>query len=330
MKAALASLNLPPHQSNGLNVVFDEDDEDDRDDYSSAANGQDVWDFISDEDADGFYSSDLAEVDRHAEHGDDAKPYGAAWLVAKCSGIAARNGLAPDVFQSQIIEILSSGRSEDALQSQLTDLIGFDDLDFVVELLSHRGEITAAVASQGQQEPTGRRLLSKAQRDEALHRQDLEHKTATLSTSVKREENYPHVYKAYNAGNTLSYTGSKYALPQGSKHEIFAKYEEHSIPAGKKGVPGPGERLVKISELDGLCRKTFKGYKALNRMQSLVYPVGYKTNENLLICAPTGAVSRGASRPVTGQKRLTISGQNGRSHVNYSSLHRTVCDAQPR
>jgi len=41
--------------------------------------------------------------------------------------------------------------------------------------------------------------------------------------------------------------------------------------------------------MDGLCKRTFKGYKALNRMQSLVYPVAYKTNENMLICAPTGA-----------------------------------------
>ena len=43
--------------------------------------------------------------------------------------------------------------------------------------------------------------------------------------------------------------------------------------------------------MDGLCRQTFKGYKSLNRMQSLVYPVAYNTNENMLICAPTGAVS---------------------------------------
>lgn len=27
-------------------------------------------------------------------------------------------------------------------------------------------------------------------------------------------------------------------------------------------------------------------------MQSLVYPVAYRTSENMLICAPTGAVSQ--------------------------------------
>ena len=33
----------------------------------------------------------------------------------------------------------------------------------------------------------------------------------------------------------------------------------------------------------------FKGMKNLNRIQSVVFETAYRTNENLLICAPTGA-----------------------------------------
>lgn len=33
----------------------------------------------------------------------------------------------------------------------------------------------------------------------------------------------------------------------------------------------------------------FKGLKRLNRIQSMVFETAYNTNENLLICAPTGA-----------------------------------------
>ena len=33
----------------------------------------------------------------------------------------------------------------------------------------------------------------------------------------------------------------------------------------------------------------FKNTKALNRIQSVVFDAAYRTNENLLICAPTGA-----------------------------------------
>ena len=71
----------------------------------------------------------------------------------------------------------------------------------------------------------------------------------------------------------------------------YQKYEEYSIPASKVGTLEAGRKLVQISEMDGLCKRTFKGYKTLNRMQSLVYPVAYETSENMLICAPTGAVS---------------------------------------
>ncbi|KAH7328127.1 Sec63 Brl domain-containing protein [Stachybotrys elegans] len=279
MQSALADLKLP--QGNQIDGVTDDDD---FGGYSSGNSGQDVWDFISDSDDEGeAYSSDLLDADAH----DTA--YGADWLADKCAAIASKNGLSADVFQTQLMSVLASGRPEDELQAHLTDLVGFDDLDFIIEVLAHRAEVVAAASSPDKQEQTGRRLLSKAERNEALRRQDYEHKTASLAAAQKREPQYPHVYRSYAAGNSLSHTGNKYGLPANHKHLQFEKYEEYDIPAGKKGMMGPGEKLVKISDLDGLCRNTFKGYKALNRMQSLVYPVGYKTSENMLICAPTGA-----------------------------------------
>jgi antiviral helicase SLH1 len=62
------------------------------------------------------------------------------------------------------------------------------------------------------------------------------------------------------------------------------------VPPVRQGANYKETPLVPIEDLDSLCRGTFKGYKTLNRVQSLVYPVAYKTNENMLICAPTGAV----------------------------------------
>ncbi|KAG9255856.1 Sec63 Brl domain-containing protein [Emericellopsis atlantica] len=288
MRAALADLKL--ESSKGKQPVINGDiDETDFEGYSSGTSGQDVWDFISDDDEDPDSSDYAYEEDIDSHSGANA---GAEWFVTRCSEIAAKNGMPADVFESQVASMLSSGQSEEELQMHLTDLMGFDDLDFIIEILSKKDSITAALADQNhygeRQQPSGR-LLSRAQREEALRRQDLEHKSATLAPSQTREVQYPHVYKAYNAGNTLNYAGKKYGLPPGSERLQFDKYEEYAIPAGKKGELGPGQRLVNISELDGLCRTTFKGYKALNRMQSLVYPVAYKTSENMLICAPTGA-----------------------------------------
>lgn len=284
MRAALAGLNL----SQTSKAVDADWDDDEFEGYSSGNNGQDVWDFISD-DGEDHYSSDFAEGGSADEP--SAPAYGAEWFATSCSDIAAKNSLAPDVFETQIMGVLTSGLPGEELQAHLTDLVGFDDLDFIIEILAHKDEVAAAVSAQDQQAEASGRLLTKPQREEALRRQDLEHKSAALGPSHSKEPQYPHVYKAYNAGNTLSSSGKKYGLPVGSERLQFDKYEEYSIPAGPKGTLGPGERLIKISELDGLCRNTFKGYKTLNRMQSLVFPVGYKTNENMLICAPTGAVS---------------------------------------
>lgn len=299
MKAAIAQLNLPqPAQAtNGDSAVHGEDGEDDDDfDLSSTSGGaHDVWDFIADSELEelGLDSGDLMDGTDGLPH---VLPYGPQWFQTKCIEVAAhRDGLPAETLQDQILEALVSRQQEDELQSLLTDLVGFDDLDFVIELISHRSDITTAMEQAtnpifDEQQPTGR-LLTKAEREENLRRQDIRHKTTTLAASGFKEPQYPHVYKTFSAANSLSHAGKKYALPMGSERLQFDKYEEYAIPAGKAGTLWPGQKLVDIKDMDGLCRKTFKGYKTLNRMQSLVYPVAYKTSENMLICAPTGAVS---------------------------------------
>ncbi|KAI0132303.1 Sec63 Brl domain-containing protein [Xylariales sp. AK1849] len=285
MKSALAELELPTTKPNG-NPNGDSDFDLDDDVFTAGNSGDDVWDFILDSEED-LYSSDFIE-DANGEL--DEGSYGSTWFARQCAAVATKkNGLSSDAFQAQILEILTSNRSEDEVQGILTDLVGFDDLDFVIEVLSHKQEIISSFTSQNEVQPSGNRLLTRAQREEALLQKDYEHKNASLAPTMHKEVQYPHVYRSHTAGNTLSHSGKRYALPSGSERRILDKYEEYVVPAGKTGTLAPGRRLLPVSEMDGLCRRTFKGYKALNRMQSLVFPVAYKTSENMLICAPTGA-----------------------------------------
>jgi antiviral helicase SLH1 len=224
MRSALAELKLP---QKGINVEstsyipdvnFVEDD-----DFTSGNSGDDVWDFISDDEADS-YGSDLNEdlvPDAVAEG------YGPDWLKIKCMSLAARKqGLSGEDLEQQILAVLISDSAEDELQSTLTDIIGYDDLDLVIELISHRKEITSAapLATNKSGGVIGN-LQTKRQREEALRQQDFEHKHAALGPSLLRDEpQYPHVYKAHSAGNTLDSRGRKYALPMGSErveHEVF-------------------------------------------------------------------------------------------------------------
>jgi antiviral helicase SLH1 len=261
-------------------------------DFSSSAD--DDSDIFSYGDADGdYYSSD--ELDEG-----DAGTFDVAWLKQQSRDYCSRKfaGQSPDELSENLMTALKSDMHDDALQASLADILGYEDFDLVLssELIQHRSEIVASVKtweepSFGGAEDAILRLMTKGQREEALRQADIEHKSQPLGPKLAGEEaNYPHIYRAYNAGNALNTFGKKYSLPVGSTEHHEKEYTEIKIPPTKVGTVGANERLVPITEMDMLCQKTFKGYKTLNRMQSLVYPVAYKTNENMLICAPTGAV----------------------------------------
>ncbi|KAJ5943789.1 hypothetical protein N7516_003957 [Penicillium verrucosum] len=292
MRQAIADLKLPqhlPHESisYGSDIDLDIDD-----DYSSPGTNDDVWDIISSDDES---SDDLDDFDGlDGLHLAPGSSYNRFWLEDKCQDLAMRNSTmdATELAQ-QVIATLAADSNDDELQMSLAEVVGFDDLDLVIELIAHRGEILSDKGPRLEYQTDGLmagRLQTRTEREHALQQRDFEHKNAALMPAQTRSEpSYPHVFKQHTSGNTLSASGKKYGLPLGSEQIEEPKYTEFAIPASKVGTLGKGRRLVEVAEMDGLCRGTFKGYKSLNRMQSLLYDVAYKTNENMLICAPTGA-----------------------------------------
>ncbi|KAJ3189894.1 activating signal cointegrator 1 complex subunit [Gaertneriomyces sp. JEL0708] len=113
--------------------------------------------------------------------------------------------------------------------------------------------------------------------------------TSNPSVGTAQQETYPNVYQSGSGGSTLSIFGSRFALPQGTEREDYQNYEEISIPVAKPHPVRASERCMNIDELDPIAQKAFKNYQSLNRVQSIVFPVAYGTNENMLVCAPTGA-----------------------------------------
>ena len=77
-------------------------------------------------------------------------------------------------------------------------------------------------------------------------------------------------------------------LPPNAVRKKFKNWEEVFVPA-KLNDPGAEEPRVQITEMEKWARLAFKGYKELNRIQSRIYETAYNSNENLLVCAPTGA-----------------------------------------
>jgi len=86
-------------------------------------------------------------------------------------------------------------------------------------------------------------------------------------------------------------TSKRCELPPKSWRAQKKGYEEVHVPPMKTPPMPKGERLVNISELPKWARKAFEvsNMTKLNRVQSALYEKAFKSPDNLLLCAPTGA-----------------------------------------
>lgn len=220
MRAALVDLKLPLRPVDDLPDTQYDDYFDFDEEISSGFSGDDVWDFVSSVEEE-EYNSDLIN-DTETFPLDENTRYGPEWLMKRSTLLAeSKQGLSADELQGQILALLASDSGQEELQSTLTDIVGFDDLDFIIELISHRTELVPPPPPiSGPRNEAFNRLQTRQQREEALRRQDYEHKHASLGPSLDRDgPHYPHVYRAHSSGNTLSAGGRKYALPQGSERK---------------------------------------------------------------------------------------------------------------
>eukprot|EP01065_Artemidia_motanka_P043101 TRINITY_DN5922_c1_g1_i1.p1 TRINITY_DN5922_c1_g1~~TRINITY_DN5922_c1_g1_i1.p1 ORF type:complete len:2177 (+),score=912.07 TRINITY_DN5922_c1_g1_i1:805-6531(+) len=77
-------------------------------------------------------------------------------------------------------------------------------------------------------------------------------------------------------------------LPHGSYQQVGKGTETFFVPAlQRKSVAA--DSLIPITKLPDWAQPAFSGMKSLNPVQSRCYPCAFGRDENLLLCAPTGA-----------------------------------------
>ncbi|XP_015183023.1 PREDICTED: activating signal cointegrator 1 complex subunit 3 isoform X2 [Polistes dominula] len=105
------------------------------------------------------------------------------------------------------------------------------------------------------------------------------------------KEKFPFVFdsKATTENCAGLISGHKVMLPENVKINNTNLWEEVHIPIPDlQDINVPNEPVM-VSSLDEIGQIAFNGITSLNRIQSIVFNSAYNTNENLLICAPTGA-----------------------------------------
>jgi pre-mRNA-splicing helicase BRR2 len=81
----------------------------------------------------------------------------------------------------------------------------------------------------------------------------------------------------------------KCQLPDGSFRKQRKGYEEVHVPALKPKPYQNNETLFPIDKLPKYVQPAFEDFKTLNRIQSRLQKTALESDENLLLCAPTGA-----------------------------------------
>ncbi|KIR59260.1 RNA helicase [Cryptococcus bacillisporus CA1873] len=243
----------------------------------------------------------------------------------------------PTTFGS-FVNLLSTPRSNDDIQSELIEIMGFegDALSLIEELLKpgarqnvvdsclrytpseqDKNEARPVQTDKPAYLPNARMAVKKKVKDkkkvidisdivgsaEDIKRrlqEQIEGPNAMFSEDGPKmieQEILPHVYTVTGKKFISLSHGGKFALPEGTKREYtnvgrpfpLTTYEEVIIPPANPVPPKKTERPVKIAELSPMAGGCFPKYIQLNRMQSIVQPTAMNTNENMLICAPTGA-----------------------------------------
>ncbi|TMW51086.1 hypothetical protein DOY81_003817 [Sarcophaga bullata] len=269
---------------------------------------------------------------------------------------------------TSITELLNSKKSNDELQNDLIELLGFEHFDLVQQVLKDRTKISSQLQELEQKEKRSKRTkqlqqkqkqngtngaelrptvasqvvvqsalekeLSKQQRKEEKKMQRLmqsigrnekdedevaqiinpaqlrlqqqrklleiaQHQPLLKSTQQMKEfrstlpplQRYPYVFDSQlEAKQHAGFIGgNRISLPETAERIDNRQYEEVKIPATEPPPLSVGNNRINISDLDDIGKIAFANCKQLNRIQSVVYPVAYLSNENMLVCAPTGA-----------------------------------------
>lgn len=93
------------------------------------------------EDSDSLGSESDSDVEQPTSH-----PFGLQWLRSQLQSISSSSSMDIEDLYSTVLGVITSDSSDEELQSSLPDILGFEHLEMVIELISHRSSIQESVS----------------------------------------------------------------------------------------------------------------------------------------------------------------------------------------
>ncbi|KAM3925303.1 U5 small nuclear ribonucleoprotein 200 kDa helicase [Leptodactylus fuscus] len=308
----------------GVNVQFESDEEvGDEDVYGE------VRDEASDDDMDGdeavvrgtlsanlVTSGELMSSKKKDLHPRDIDAF---WLQRQLSRFYD-DAIVSQKKADEVLEILKTAGDDRECENQLVLLLGFNTFDFIKVLRENRMMILyCTLLASAQSEAEKERIMNKMESDSELskylyqlqetEKEDLIREERTRRERVRQSRVDTDLESMEMEQGGESFTprqvldledlvfaqGSHFMankrcqLPDGSFRRQRKGYEEVHVPALKPKPFAADEQLVPIEKLPKYAQAGFDGFKTLNRIQSKLFKAALETDENLLLCAPTGA-----------------------------------------
>lgn len=312
----------------GVNVQFEEsDEEDDEDQYGEVREAKDESD-EEDEEAvaedgairggsganDGGGSDSKSKSDSSSSGILHPRDIDAFWLQRNLSKFYDDPHVAQTKAQ-EVMEILKQAHDDREAENQLVLLLGFNQFGFIKTLRLNRQMIlycTLLASSQKKSErqkiedkmrsdPILATYLHQLQETDVVKEKQTKEKVSTKAKSVEDMDTSEGgagmggaVQQvdlddlAFQQGSHLM-ANKRCHLPDGSFRKQKKGYEEVHVPALKAKAFEKNEALVPIGNLPKWAQPAFEGFKELNRIQSRLFKTALESDENLLLCAPTGA-----------------------------------------
>lgn len=239
----------------------------------------------------------------------------AYWLQRRLSKIYD-DAMVSQAKAGEVLNVLRDAGDDRECENQLVLLLGYDCFDFIKILKKHRLMILyCTLLARSQSESERQKIREKMTDDPQLARilkildtgkgDDEEDEESTSRSSRRKDQN-----DEGDIGTSATVQGSRQIidfedlvfaqgshfmankrcqLPEGSFRKQRKGYEEVHVPALKPKPFGDNEKLQAIDQLPKYVQPVFEGFKTLNRIQSRLYKTALDSDENLLLCAPTGA-----------------------------------------
>ena len=213
-----------------------------------------------------------------------------------------------------VLEILKNAENERECENHLVLLLGYECFEFIKILLKNRDMISYCIQLKMADDEKREKIVSEMKKRSHLKKilNQLEGEEDDEQKEVDRKGQKPnekaqngHAEEAMDTSTTtwevmnleeMAFTtGSHFMankrcqLPEGSYRKQEKGYEEVHVPALRPKTFADDEKLVPIESLPTYAQPAFEGFKTLNRVQSKLMQTCLHSDENLLLCAPTGA-----------------------------------------